>query len=223
MIDTGSPITYVNERLYNSLFHRDSGHASSAGSTHGSVCIGGHCESVTIRKAAFLIPGTDKEWTEGILGNSYFEGNEARGLRVTFDFSHSIMLIASDRLRPLYSPHAGSITVKLRQREDWHWYLATLETLEFGKLEYLVDVGSEHNCIPDRVYEKLAGPEGNRSKLVHFNFGRRSVPQQVYPDSIGDGPPSNEGTLGLDLLAEYLVVIDYRDRMLYLEPGRTSP
>jgi hypothetical protein len=167
-------------------------------------------------------------YTEGVLGldmfapSPGFDGQNSRpGARLTFDFKESLMHIEDGpELAPLHLPE-GTVEAPLLRDPDGRYYLL-LPLNDGASYRFALGIGSRDVQIPTGSVHVLAR-EGNGYANpvgivpVTLTFGDQDLSVQA----VGLHETQTTGVLGMSLLAQYRVVLDFRNRRLYLEPANS--
>ena len=164
-------------------------------------------------------------YTEGIVGcdlfapSPGFEGRNVRpGARITLDFkTNRLKLEDSAELEPLTLPK-GTLQAPLLRDGDGPYYLL-LPLNNGASYRFALGIGSRDVLLPTGAV-LFPDPEGrgyvNAAGMVPVTLTVGG--QDVTVLAIALPGAQTTGVLGMNLLANYRVVIDFRNRRLYLEP-----
>ncbi|MCW3097082.1 MAG: hypothetical protein JWL77_2700 [Chthonomonadaceae bacterium] len=169
-----------------------------------------------------------RPYTDGALGldmfvpSSGFEGENRRpGARLTLDFKASLMHIEDGpELAPLHLPEGTAEAPLLRDADGRYYLLLPLNdgasyrfALGIGTRDVQLPTGSVH--VLSRDGTGYANPIG--IVPITLTFGAQDLSVQA----VGLRETQTTGVLGMSLLSQYRVVLDFRNRRLYLEPANS--
>src|SRR5262249_39668816 len=143
---------------------------------------------------------------------------------IVLDFVSKQMTVDFRPRRSKYKPPAGTLSLPLR-REGIGSYFVTLFLEDRGPTEFLLATGSEVVYLSPDTIKSLGLTKKDQVNdayyPVYFQIGAREVGTWALVNDetyLKQTHPTN--LLGLEFLARFRVVLDYRDKMLYLEPSK---
>jgi hypothetical protein len=163
---------------------------------------------------------------EGMLGidmfapSPGFEGrNVRRGARITLDFKAGLARIEDGpSLEPLRLPKGTVQTALLRDSADGPYYVI-VPLNGGGSYRFALGVGEPNVILPTGSVRFIS------HDATHYVDAVGGVPvtltfsgQDETVQAIALHRPVPSGVLGMSLLANYRVVLDFRNNLLYLEP-----
>jgi hypothetical protein len=120
--------------------------------------------------------------------------------RLTIDFKTRMLTIDTRPYRRTYTPGQGALCLRLHPKFDREAVLLPLSQNE--AVEFMLDTGSPN---------VILATEQQAERWRRSDYCRSGVRAFLYKQP-------GHSLLGLSFLSRYKVTIDYRDRMLYLEP-----
>ena len=153
--------------------------------------------------------------------SSSFETDEPKlAPRLTFDFVAKTLKIDRRPHRPRLVPPQGTLQAPITLREGEENYYVTLSVNGAPPVHLRLDM-DEYMLVSS--FAKPPSP----TLPITLQFGKQQVNVQNlkavvwkhYPYAVEDLP---DGHLGLLLFSQYRIVLDYEEKMLYLEPPNSS-
>ncbi len=212
--------TLLSAPLYRSLVHNQIGLDQLSPSAEFQIGKYRHRLFYEPINASLLHPHT-----EGIITNDLFapspgtDGREAkRGTRLTLDFQNGLLQIEENPPDTAFRVPKGTLKLPLFRSAEGLYYVS-LPVNDGTLYPFLLGLGTKNVFLPSgavQFIDREASGYVPASGVVPITLLCDGIEVPVEAIALPGTHPA--GIIGTEILARYLVVIDYRHNFLYLEP-----
>jgi len=181
-----------------------------------SLSLGSYYRYTSFRvqdRADLFTPSMPK--CDAIIGCEFFDDTSGNpGVRLLLDFKSKRLLPDACPSRPRVEPPPGTIALPMHKDTVRGWSISVLVNGE--PVDFILSTADDSVFIPllPTVFDTSKGIKGTKQMVpITLQLGAQSVKVTATFE-----PDLGNPILGLSLLSRYRVVIDYRDKILYLEP-----